>query len=808
MSSSSPHIARPNQLLIEHLNQVALLSQSFAQKITLPASGELIGFLHDLGKYSQTFQHYIASATNLIDTDDADYVDAQGMKGKIDHSTAGAQWIWKHKPANDAVASIVAQILCLCVASHHSGLIDCLSADGVPKFINRMNKVNEKTFYSEVLKHITESQQPKLLSLFNSAKSEFFSKCKSIAQHAKGNNIHNSFHQGLLTRFLLSCLVDADRLNSAGRQESLKTEWQPLISALESHLGNFGQHKPIDAIRKHISESCKRFASNNLGTYFLTVPTGAGKTLASLRFALHHAQKHNLDRIFYIIPYTSIIEQNAQTARDIFADLNDDPVLEHHSNLTPDKDNERNRLLAENWSAPIVFTTIVQFLESLFASGTRGVRRMHQLSKSVIIFDEPQSIPLKVTHLFNQALNFLQQQCHSTLVLCTATQPLFHKVPEDYQALGNLAVHPDNTEIVSDKEQHFHALKRVTVSNLCQKGGYTTSEIAALISEKMESVQNLLFIANTKIIARKIFQECQNNCPSATFYHLSTNMCPAHRQAIFTAIKTSLHSGEKVVCISTQLIEAGVDISFECVIRSLAGLDSIAQAAGRCNRHGELKNSALGQVFIVNLNANEEILSSLPEIRIAQEKTERVLREFNDNPLGFDNDLIGLKAMDRYYTLYWHERANEMAYPLSGKDDSLLFQLAHNPQAVSAYQHIEGSAPPFALRQSFDSAGKAFEVIDAPTEGIVVPYNEEALRIIGDLCATQWNTGQTHSLLKKAQRFSVNLFASDKKKLFSLKALFETQHNSGIYYLDERFYDKKHYGIHFDGDSDLAFLSI
>ena len=721
-----------------------------------------------------------------------------GLKGKIDHSTAGAQWVWRHRSENNRIADIAGQILSLCIASHHSGLIDCLSPNGDSKFTSRIEKKDANTFYSEVIKAVADQQHLALRELLASSEHEFLARFKNIALANTNQEIALVFHFGLLTRLLLSCLVDADRLDSAGREPSLSTGWLPMISALELHLETFDNSGPVNAIRKDISDACRNAAQRDKNIYLLTVPTGGGKTLASLRFALHHAQQHGSSRIFYIVPYTSIIEQNAKTVRDILGPTGKDLILEHHSNLTPQTNTEANRLLSENWDSPIIFTTTVQFLESLFASGTRGVRRMHRLANAILIFDEPQAMPIKVTHMFIQAANFLSEQCGSTIVFCTATQPLFHKVCPDKGAIkidGNLA------HIIPDADTHFVGLKRVQVFDRCKIGGYSCIEVAKVIIDSMKDRNSLLLIANTKSVARQVFDEYSKLKSDGTeIYHLSTNMCPAHRQDMLALIRLSLDAQKKLVCISTQLIEAGVDISFQCVIRSLAGIDSIAQAAGRCNRNGEME--CLGEVLIVN--SSEEHLASLPEIKIAQEKTERILREFNATPEAFDHDLIGLKAIERYYQLYFYDRSSDMDYPIEG--DSLLSQLSTNSLAVKEYERINNASPPFFMRQSFASAGKCFEVIDAPTEGVIVPYNQDARDIIGKLSGKQWDAARTRGLLKEAQRYSVNIFASDRSKLLSLHAIKETQPESGVYYLDERFYTHT-YGITMDGSGSLTFLS-
>ena len=439
-------------------------------------------------------------------------------------------------------------------------------------------------------------------------------------------------------------------------------DWQKLIDCFEQM--SFEIKNEIDQKRCKISSSCRQRASDKQGLYYLTVPTGGGKTFSSLRFALHHAKRHKLDRIIYVIPYTSIIDQNASEVAKIFNDIAKEIVLEHHSNLVPEKDTWRNRVLSENWDAPIVFTTSVQLLETLFAGGTRSARRMHQLAKSVIIFDEIQTLPIKTVHMFNNAINFLINICSSTVIFCTATQPLLHGVEPSKGA----APYSDAMEIV-DYPPLFDALKRVVVQDCLKSGGWTEEDLTERVKVLLHDKGSVLVVTNTKTNAKRLYESF--NSLTENVFHLSTNMCPKHRKEILGKVLECLDplDSKSVVCVSTQLIEAGVDVDFGAVIRCLAGLDSIAQAAGRCNRNGRHKD--LGIVQIVNLC--KENLDKLPEIREAQDVTLRILNEYKNNPAAFDKDIIGYKAMKRFYEYFFYKRAHEMSYPVSrnilGRDD-------------------------------------------------------------------------------------------------------------------------------------------
>lgn len=796
------HIARYRQSdgtpqsLIEHLEGASVLASGFAGKIGLPSFGELMGLLHDFGKYSEAFQSYIKSAAGKIEPEDDEYVDADRMRGKIDHSTAGAQYIWEKK-TNSPFGQMAAEIMALCMASHHSGLIDSLSPDGADLFSKRMDKPTEKTHVEGVKGKVDESIRQHVNRLLASSEidGELRQRLELMLLTGQPQGI-NQFMLGFLTRFLFSALIDADRLNSAERQPRPKQEWPLLIDILEASLAGFKVKNRIDEIRADISSSCRSFAGRERGLYQLTVPTGGGKTLASLRFALHHADRYKMDRIIYVVPYTSIIDQNARVARSVFASLEEGGrqiVLEHHSNLTPEQDTSQSKLLAENWDAPIIYTTAVQFLETLFAAGTRGVRRLHQLANAVIIFDEIQTIPIRTVHLFNNAINFLVEQGGSTVVFCTATQPLLHEVDATKGAARFFA----NSQMMRDVGSLFRELHRVSIEDKCKPGGWTDDEVAETALQQLDGAGSVLIIVNKKAQARELFRRLHGKTEHV--YHLSTSMCPAHRATVLDKVKVCLapENSVPVICISTNLIEAGVDVDFGSVIRYLAGLDSIAQAAGRCNRNG-LRPT--GKVWIIN--KENEGLDKLPEIMMAQEVTRRILREFKDDPAAFDYDRQSPKAMECYYRYYFFQRAHEMAFPVSrqeiGRDDDLLSLLSMNSKSVQIYQNERKQAPPLNLRQSFMSAAKAFKAIDSPTEGVIVPYSEEGERIIAELSRSRFE--EKSKLLKEAQRYSVNLFPYEQRKLAGM--LYEVWEGSGIFWLDERHYSEE-FGVSTEGVAEM-----
>ncbi len=467
-------------------------------------------------------------------------------------------------------------------------------------------------------------------------------------------------------------------------------------------------------------------------------------------------------------------------------------MLEHHSNLTPEEQSWRGKILSENWDAPVVYTTTVQLLETLFGAGTRGARRMHQLANAVLIFDEIQSLPVNCVHLFNNAMNYLADFCGSTVVLCTATQPLLDQVDENK---GAIRIPPGN-ELMPDVRKLFDDLKRVEVVNQRKPGGWSQEEIAELAFEQIRAASSCLVIVNTKKAAQAIYRLCRDNSLVAV-YHLSTNMCPAHRKSILDQVRSRLDQTPPLptLCVSTQLIEAGVDVDFGSVIRFTAGLDSIAQAAGRCNRNGRTER---GMVHVVNPRVEDENLNMLPDIRVGRDKAERVLDEYEEDPERFGKNRIGPEAMAWYYQNYFFARADEMSYPVSrkalGRDDTLLNLLSINKAALDDYARTKRQAPSVYLRQAFMTAAKAFKAIDAPTRGVIVPYGQEGKALINGLCAA-YLPDKEFDLLRRAQQYSVNVLPNALETLSRAGVVREIQDSTGILFLTDRRYYSEELGL-------------
>lgn len=816
------YIAHKDQSLIDHLQGVADKCRGNADKIGCGDYGELLGLLHDLGKYSIIFQNYIRSAVDDLDPDqDEEFINTSEYKGKIDHSTSGAQFLWRKLAERTVSEKFLAQILSLCLVSHHSGLIDCLHSDNdgtVDSFTRRIEKGDEKTHFHEV------TAKAEILDRVSSILSDpAFSKpmeriLKSVFSSLPcGQKNHTStlfqFQAGLFVRFLFSCLVDADRQDTADsekiwaagfRQNGKYVQWKDLIDRLETRIREFGAPgSDVNRLRKHVSDSCLEASQNERNIFTLTVPTGGGKTLASLRFALHHAEKHELDRIIFILPFTSIIDQNAEVVRNVLEQNAADKgriVLEHHSNIGAEKQSWKEKLLTENWDAPVVYTTMVQFLEALFGAGTRGARRMHQLAKAVIVFDEIQTLPIRCVHMFCNAVNFLVNQCGSSVVMCTATQPLLGKVNNQKGSLDSSLVH----EIMPDVDKLFGVLKRVNVIDSRKAGGWAEEETADLVLKEVKKTGSCLVVVNMKRSARSLFKIVQGK-NIAKCFHLSTGMCPAHRKKVLSVIRERVKQENNLptICISTQLIEAGVDVDFGTVVRYIAGLDSIAQAAGRCNRNGR---RSIGKVYVVN--PKDEPIDCLKDIAIAQEKAGRVLDDYKEDPGKYRSDLIGPSLLEWYYKNYFFVRRNEMDYPVTpkeaGRNDTILNLLSTNHLALSSFARSSKKKRDLFLYQSFMTAGELFAAIDAPTIGIVVQYGEKGKELVEQLCSA-FEVEKQYRLLREVQQYSVNVFPHEFKRLSEAGALFPVQSGTKIWFLDERYYSEE-FGISMEPISEEGLL--
>ncbi|WP_433945552.1 CRISPR-associated helicase Cas3' [Paenibacillus sp. SN-8-1] len=794
------------QTVTEHLEDVQKGCEYYGAKAGVRHLAGMAGLLHDLGKNTNAFKKYIQQAVANPDS--------PPRRGSVDHSTAGGRLLYRryHRKAVNYEDKVAAEWIANCIISHHQGLRDFLDPEKSP-FLERVAVKTEgmEEYEQAVNVFFADRSEEEFDLYFERAKAEMKGVLEVIQRHKLP-----PIAASLMIKYIFSCLIDADRTNTRQFEEGEPTRWaasypdffsqsyERLMSVVQSYDQAEDADHPINRLRREMSRQCDEFAERPSGIYTLSIPTGGGKTLASLRYALKHALTHGKERIIYIVPYTTIIEQNAGDIRDIIQD--DDMILEHHSNVieeaqpgddTYDSRMKKSRLARDNWDRPIIFTTMVQFLNTLYAKGTRNNRRMHQLANAVLIFDEVQSVPVKCVSLFNAALNFLHVLGNSSLVLCTATQPALDFVKHKLHL-------PQQAEMITNLGEVTRSFKRVELIDRTRPLGWGAEELAAFTRQNIDEVGSVLVILNTKTAVRRLFLQLEREewCRESDveLFHLSTNMCAAHRKKILAEVKDALAAGRRVICVSTQLIEAGVNISFACVIRSLAGLDSIAQAAGRCNRHGK---DPLRKVYIIR--SADEKLSRLPEIAVGAEKTERLLSEFKREPERFDYDLLSPAAMQIYFQYYYDHIKNELSYYIPKLDKNMFDLLDMNKDYYAAYRNKHRANPEILSRPSFASAEQYFEVISSAAASVVVPYNEEAENLIlalnGDL-----DIRELGKIIRKLQQYVVNIYDHELRKLEKNGDVYALLHGQ-VLALREVAYSAK-FGVETDGEGEWSVAMI
>jgi len=791
MTESIAHIRKSDgkrQTVEEHLQGVQRLASRYGRTIGVEHLAGLAGILHDMGKYSDRFRNYILEAVS--------HPEDTSKRGTVDHSTAGGKLLYEafHSEGNNAYEKMLSEMVGNAIISHHGGLQDFLSPELTSDYLNRVKEKAIEDF--QIIVEAFHQQTLDREDFQDYVKQGVLELNNFLKQNINERNGQKFFLiLTFLTKYLFSCLIDADRTDTRCFEERTSPNiesqnealFQVYYDKLTAHLSelNAGSHAQtkINQLRAEMSQQCDDFASKPSGIYTLSIPTGGGKTLASLRYALKHAVEHNKDRIVYVVPYTTIIEQNAETVKSILEDR--EHILEHHSNvIEEDSDTLTSLKLAkDNWEAPIIFTTMVQFLNAFYDKGTRNVRRLHNLANAVIIFDEVQSVPIKCVSLFNEAVNFLKGVGHSSILLCTATQPALDFVKNNIEKIDG--------EIVQDLPKITDAFKRVEIVDKTTNLGWGTEELSDFVLEQLQDKSSVLVILNTKTVVRRLFNYMKenNNDPDLKIFHLSTSMCAAHRTDILSKVKKAMKCQKKVICLSTQLIEAGVDISFECVIRSLAGLDSIAQAAGRCNRHGEYDSR---NVYV--MNHREENLQHLKEIKKGADITQTLLYD-RGQPEGF-KDLLSPEALGFYFQSYYDEMKKDLDYSIPALQKNM-FDLLQGGAYKQAYSHKEGKAFGLMLDASTKTAASYFKVIDNQTTSLLVPYGDEGREFIAEFNGEITPKDMT-SLLKKAQKYTVNVYQYEFDRLNqgdNIHLLLDGK----LFCLNEKAYDIN-YGVNIEGD--------
>lgn len=705
--------------LDDHLEDVAELAATFAAAFGSEDWARASGLWHDLGKFREKFQQYIKSVSGY----DAE-AHIEGAPGRVDHSTVGAIHAIEK-------LGLQGRIIAYLIAGHHAGLPDWSSVEGgKSSLFQRVNEGKDKGYLQEAL---------------------LASPSSSILEQPRPASMPPHGSLALWIRMLFSCLTDADFLDTEkfmdeGRN-GLRTDYPSLLE-LQSAFNDYMADKaakatssPVNRIRAEVLRQCRDKAPLPSGLFSLTVPTGGGKTLSSMAFALNHAVHHGKQRVIYVIPYTSILEQTANIFREIFGNEN---VIEHHSNLDPNREDSRSRLATENWDAPIIVTTNVQFFESLFAAKTSRCRKLHNIVNSVVVLDEAQLLPPEFLAPILHVMQDLASPSYKvSFVLSTATQPAFSPRPK-FSGLN------DVRELMDDPGQLYVDLKRVETE---LPPDFNASSTWESIANELQQYDSVLCIVNS----RKDCRELHALMPKDTI-HLSALMCGQHRSVIIAAIKQRLKDGIPTRVISTQLVEAGVDMDFPVVYRALAGLDAVAQAAGRCNREGALPGMGKVVVFVPPKPA------APGQLRKAQQSGQEIMRLTEGDPL--------TRARFEEYFRHYYASLNSL-----------------DKEGIVGLLDMHNQAEARKGEFNFRTAAEKFRLIDEEGQTAVIVRYGESDGLIASLEASQnLEPYQRRGILRRLQRYTVNIREHECKKLLASGDIGEifpgtyVQHSDTLYH--------------------------
>lgn len=760
------------QTVAEHCLHTATYAFNALEDIGLGEIAYLSGIMHDMGKCKQEFQEYLLNENN---------------HEKIIHTFQGVKFVLEEFGEN-LTEELTKEIVGYAIGSHH-GVFDCIDEERKSGFTYRKDKLN--ICFEECKKNYLEQvcDFKELEKHFNSAKKETektLDKIKNLSMkvdNSEFQSIELFYYVGVLARLILSATIEGDRRDTAefmlGEKypdnANCEILWKSVSDYYESKILHFDNSSLINQARKQISDQCKEMAGLPSNLFRLNVPTGSGKTLSSLRFAVNHAKKYKKNRIFFVSPLLSILEQNTKVLREFIG--NQDIILEHHSNVIVDSEKDENsknlEYLKDSWNSPVIITTFVQLLDTMFAGKTSNIRRFHSLCNSVIVIDEIQSLPPKLTSMFNLMCNFLAEICNTTIVLCSATQPTLERV--------NHSLITPITEIVPYDEELWRAFDRTKLIDI---GNKNYDELAEFVLSDLKDVSSVLLVCNTKKEAFTFYDMFKDT--GFDVFQLSANMCMQHRKDTLDKIKQSLNDKSKrTIVVSTQVIEAGVDISFACVIRILAGMDNIVQAAGRCNRNAENGNT-LSKVYLVNLQG--EKLGMLKDIQESQNATIGLLDIFRKCPEKFKNKLDSYEAISFYYDNYFQSIASNKLqdYPIEIDGRGTMLDLLSNN---TKFSDEDAKVPNNQiLRQSFMIAGKYYSVFAQNTVDVVVPYKEGKELITALHQCNIYELKTINNLVQRAKSFTVSVYSNDFQSLLkesAIQSIFDA-----IYVLDdERFYD-------------------
>ena len=657
------------QTLKDHLCGTAELAGYFAGRFGKADWGYACGMLHDIGKYSLAFQDKIKNNSNR----------------QVDHSTAGAKACFEKGG--------MYSFMSYCIAGHHSGL---------PDYGSSSDPGNAPTLQGRKKKHIEDC---------GAYKSEIHIPEIKTLPFDPQNSPDPDFSLSVFIRMLYSCLVDADFLDTEyfmkeGRtQRETGEEPSVLLEKLKKHVAGWLLNEDTETVngrRTEILRHCFECGHKERGIFQLTVPTGGGKTIASLAFALQHAVENQMDRVIYVIPYTSIIEQNAEVFREILGEQN---VLENHYNVDYESTEELKpmQLASENWDKPVVVTTNVQFFESLFANKSSKCRKLHNIANSVIIFDEAQMLPTDYLKPCIAVMEELAANFGSSIVLCTATQPALSPFFQRKMPV---------TELCPRVEEQFRFFERVTFQNV---GTISEDELI----EKLQKEEQALCIVNTKKRAQRLYQKMKGE----GVFHLSTAMYPKHRRRVLDKIRRLVKDGKRCILISTSLVEAGVDLDFCTVYRQLAGVDSMIQAAGRCNREG--KRAAQDSfAYLFQFEEKEYVPGQQLQIDVSK----MLLSE--------GEDISSLHRIEKYFEALYHFRGESL-------DKKKIFEEFKDK------------------RYNFAKAAKEFKLIEENTLTVFISREEDAEELLWQIK----HQGYTKSGMRKAGQYCIQLYENDIEKL-------------------------------------------
>lgn len=725
-----------NQTVAEHCKNVANYAAEIMEKVGMPTVGYIAGLYHDIGK-NKKFEEYLERAFNGEPV----------KRGSVNHTFAGVI-----KVLNDfhnkksAVDLYLSEIIAFSVGAHHAmfdmGTVDKTKEAGIESRYNyyihkdKCAEIEYESVLDYFNKEISTSEEIKVF--WDNALIEFNKKYSMIAAQIKQGiygeqffkNVFKFFIQCLM-RHTLSAVIEGDRRDTQEFMEqslvpTTAMNWTKNLEYFNKRLDTLPVDLHINKIRRQISDILYNSEAKSDGIYQLTLPTGSGKTLSSIRYALKVAKTFNKDRIFYVAPLLSVLQQNSEVIKGYLSEK--DMVLEHYSDAINDTayvvndtdyiDYERLRFYKATWDSPFIITTLYQLLETFFKSGLSQVRRFNKLSNSVLIIDEVQQVPLQSIQLFNLMLNYLADFCGVTVILMTATQPHFEKSSLTYP----LHIRGDLTEEIEkgiDLEKEFGRRVRYDVDTRTILVG----DLVNMVANLSENNKSVLLVCNIRKSCRTIYNKCkQVLAPNVKLFKLSRNMCEAEICDALREMRCLLENKEeKVVCISTQLIEAGVDISFETVIRVCAGLDNVIQTAGRCNRNNTQEKQ--GVVYVRNVI--EDGISYLPDIVTAQVALSSTLDKF-DNKLKANDTFC-----EAYYSIYYARQQERLKPGVTGNRwiDNAIGSPIDNNDLISS-----GLYKRYLILNCMKTFGERYNVYETGEQiTVLIPYgdykqNVEALR--------------------------------------------------------------------------------